>query len=157
MNEPDTYPRRLRVLLVDDQVLVLRATASMLRELDVVTCGSAAEALQLLAQGSHFDVVVSDVTMPQMGGPELYARIRERFPHLAQRTLLVSGDAYGASLLCDAVAARERIAQMPRILHKPVPRDELVREIEALGRPNLPRSGTFVLDVASAEPQSKAK
>lgn len=157
MDEPDTCPRRLRVLLVDDQVLVLRATASMLRELDVVTCGSAAEALQLLARGSHFDVVVSDVTMPQMGGPELYVRIRERFPHLAPRMLLVSGDAYGATLLCDAVAARERIAQMPRILHKPVPRDELVREIEALGRPNLPRSGTFVLDATPSQPLPKAK
>jgi CheY-like chemotaxis protein len=157
MDEPDTCPRRLRVLLVDDQVLVLRATASMLRELDVVTCGSAAEALQLLAQGSHFDVVVSDVTMPQMGGPEFYARIRERFPHLAPRVLLVSGDAYGASLLCDAVAARERIAQMPRILHKPVPRDELVREIEALGRANLPRSGTFALEPTPAQPLAKAK
>lgn len=157
MDEPDTYPRRLRVLLIDDQVLVLRATATMLRELDVVTCGSAAEALQLLAQGSHFDVVVSDVTMPQMGGPELYVRIRERFPHLAQRVLLVSGDAYGASLLCDAVAARERIPQMPRILHKPVPRDELVREIEALGRANLPRSGTFALEVAPATQRSQAK
>jgi CheY-like chemotaxis protein len=157
MDEPDTCPRRLRVLLVDDQVLVLRATAAMLRELDVVTCGSAAEALQLLGQGSHFDVVVSDVTMPQMGGPELFACIRERFPHLAPRVLLVSGDAYGASLLCDAVAARERIAQMPRILHKPVPRDELVREIEALGRPNLPRSGTFVLEPTPGQPLSKAK
>jgi CheY-like chemotaxis protein len=157
MDEPDTHPRRLRVLLIDDQVLVLRATASMLRELDVVTCGSAAEALQLLEQGSHFDVVVSDVTMPQMGGPELYVRIRERFPHLASRVLLVSGDAYGASLLCDAVAARERIPQMPRILHKPVPRDELVREIEALGRPNLPRSGTFSLDGTPGPPVSKVK
>ena len=87
----------------------------------------------------------------------LYVRIRERYPHLAERMLLVSGDAYGASLLCDAVASRERIAQMPRILHKPVPRDELVREIEALGRPNLPRSGTFVLDMAPATQRSKAK
>ena len=70
--------------------------------------------------------------------------------------LLVSGDAYGASLLCDAVAARERIAQMPRILHKPVPRDELVREIEALGRATA-RSGTFALDLAPATQRSKAK
>jgi len=157
VDEPATYPRRLRVLLVDDQVLVLRATATMLRELDVVTCGSAAEALRLLAQGSHFDVIVSDVTMPQMGGPELYVRIRERFPHLAERVLLVSGDAYGAQLLCDAVASRERIAQMPRILHKPVPRDELVREIAALGRPSLPRSGAFPVEAGPAQPLSKAK
>src|SRR5687767_6746896 len=66
MNEPQNHTPRLRVLLVDDQVMVLRATASMLRELDVVTAGSAAEALGKLAAGSHFDVVVSDVAMPGM-------------------------------------------------------------------------------------------
>lgn len=135
--------RRLRVLLVDDQVLVLRATAGMLRELDVVPVGSAAEALGKLADGSQFDVVVSDVSMPQMTGPELFVRVRERFPHLAERFLLLSGDSYGASLLCSAVATRAGIARMPKILDKPVPRDVLVREIDALSQRRLPRSGTF--------------
>lgn len=138
--------RRLRVLLVDDQTLVLRATASMLKELDVVTVSSAAEALGRLAEGGHFDVVVSDVTMPGMSGPELYVRVRERYPHLAMRFLLLSGDSYGASLLCSAVARREGLSEMPRILDKPVPRDELVRAVEELGRRNLPRSGTFAID-----------
>ncbi|HXK20936.1 MAG TPA: response regulator [Polyangiaceae bacterium] len=141
---------RLRVLLVDDQVLVLRATASMLRELDVVTAGSAAEALGRLAEGGHFDAVVSDVSMPGMSGPELFVRIRERYPHLAERVLLLSGDSYGASLLCSAVARREGLAAMPRILDKPVPRDELVRAIETIAQPNLPRSGTFII----GEPQT---
>lgn len=134
---------RLRVLLVDDQVLVLRATASMLRELDVVQAGSAAEALARLADGGRFDAVVSDVSMPGMSGPELFVRIRERHPYLAGRVLLLSGDSYGASLRCSAVARREGIAVMPRILDKPVPRDELVRAIEMVARPEQPRSGTF--------------
>jgi CheY-like chemotaxis protein len=137
--------RRLRVLLVDDQFLVLRATAGMLRELDVVTASSAADALTRLAEGGHFDVVVSDVSMPQMNGAELYVRVRERYPHLAERFLLLSGDSYGASLLCSAVARRERLAEMPKILDKPVPRDLLVREIENVGQRRLPRSGTFAI------------
>jgi CheY-like chemotaxis protein len=145
VEEPKTPARRLRVLLVDDQTLVLRATASMLKELDVVTASSAAEALTRLGEGSHFDVIVSDVTMPGMSGPELYVQVRQRFPHLATRFLLLSGDSYGASLLCSAVARREGLAQMPRILDKPVPRDELVRAVEEVGRRHLPRSGTFVI------------
>jgi len=157
MEEPQARTPRLRVLLVDDQVMVLRATASMLRELDVVTAGSAAEALTKLAGGSHFDVVVSDVTMPGMGGPELFVRIRERYPHLAARMLLVSGDAYGAELMCTAVARRERISSMPRILHKPVPRDELVRAIEELGHRKLPRSGTFAIDPDSQRLRANTK
>ena len=149
---------RLRVLLVDDQVLVLRATASMLRELDVVTAGSAAEALGRLADGSHFDAVVSDVSMPGMSGPELFARIRERYPHLAERVLLLSGDGYGASLLCSAVARREGIPVMPRILDKPVPRDELVRAIESVAHAHLPRSGTFAIgEVEPAAPRVRTK
>ncbi len=154
MDEPR---RRLRVLLVDDQVMVLRATASMLRELDVVTVDSAAAALGRLAEGSHFDVVVSDVSMPSMSGPELFVRIRERYPHLAERVLLLSGDSYGASLLSAAVARRERLLSMPRILDKPVPRDELVRAIEELGRLPLPRSGTFAITEPHAAARRKTK
>lgn len=148
VTEGDAPQRRLRVLLVDDQVLVLRATAGMLRELDVVTASSAAEALAKLADGSHFDVIVSDVSMPQMSGPELYVRVRERHPQLAERFLLLSGDSYGASLLCSAIARRENLSRTPKILDKPVPRDMLVREVVAIAQRRLPRSGTFSLSGA---------
>lgn len=153
--EAQAPQRRLRVLLVDDQVLVLRATAGMLRELDVVPAGSAAEALEKLADGSQFDVVVSDVSMPSMTGPELFLRVRQSFPHLAERFLLLSGDSYGASLLCSALAQREGAAFMPKILDKPVPRDVLVREVTALGQRRLPRSGTFSLGTAGESAQAR--
>jgi CheY-like chemotaxis protein len=151
MDELEKPRTRLRVLLVDDQVLVLRATASMLRELDVVTTGSAAEALARLADGSHFDVIVSDVSMPVMSGPELFVRVAELHPRLSERFLLLSGDAHGAGRLSAAVARREGLAMMPKILEKPVPRDVLVREIDALGRPKLPRSGTFAIGAEQLE------
>lgn len=155
----DTEParRRLRVLLVDDQVLVLRATAGMLRELDVVPAASAAEALVRLAEGSHFDVVVSDVSMPGMNGAELYVRVRERYPQLAERFLLLSGDSYGASLLCSAVARREGLPRMPKILDKPVPRDVLIREIDGLGQRRLPSSGTFSIGGEQESSRQKTK
>lgn len=158
--EPAALRRRVRLLLVDDQVLVLRATAGMLRELDVVTAGSATEALDRLAEGSHFDVIVSDVSMPQMSGPELYVRVRERHPQLAERFLLLSGDSYGASLLCSAIARRENLPSMPKILDKPVPRDVLVREVDIVSQRRMPRSGTFSLeggDTAAALPRAKTK
>lgn len=145
VRELESGRRRLRVLLVDDQVLVLRATAGMLRELDVVTAGSAAEALARLAEGGHFDVVVSDVAMPTMNGAELYAQVRQRHPYLSDRFLLLSGDSYGAAVLCAAVARKEGFGSMPKILDKPVPRDMLVREIRELGQRKLPRSGTFAI------------
>jgi CheY-like chemotaxis protein len=157
ISELETSRRRLRVLLVDDQVLVLRATAGMLRELDVVTASSGAEALARLAEGSHFDVIVSDVAMPGINGPELYARVKANYPQLAERFLLLSGDSYGASALCAVVARRERLQHMPPIIDKPVPRDMLVREIQALGRRNLPRSGTFAISAEVPAIRTKAK
>jgi hypothetical protein len=84
-------------------------------------------------------------------------RIRERHPHLAERVLLVSGDAYGAERMCAVVARRERISRMPRILHKPVPRDELVRAIEDVGQRRVPRSGTFVIDPDSQRLRANTK
>jgi CheY-like chemotaxis protein len=144
--------RRLRVLLIDDQVLVLRATAGMLREFDVVAAGSAAEGLTKLAEGSHFDVVVSDVSMPGITGPELFVRVRSQYPHLADQFLLLSGDGYSAGLMCAAIARRDGITTLPKILEKPVPRDLLVREIEQLGRRRFPRSGTFAIGTAVEQP-----
>jgi CheY-like chemotaxis protein len=151
-----TPRRRLRVLLIDDQVLVLRATAGMLRELDVVTATSGAEALGRLAEGSHFDAVVSDVSMPGMNGAELFVQVRARFPQLTQRFLLLSGDSYGASLLCSAIARREGLQGMPKILDKPVPRDVLVREVEQVCR-HLPKSGTFSIGEPFELPAVKTK
>lgn len=148
--------RRLRVLLVDDQILVLRATAGMLRELDVVTASNAHDALKSLAEGSHFDAIVSDVSMPNMNGPELYVRVRESYPHLARRFLLLSGDAYGAALVCSVIARREGIDDMPKVLDKPVPRDVLVREVEQLCRAQ-PSSGTFSIGQGREQPRTKAK
>lgn len=156
-NEVEGSRHRLRVLLVDDQLLVLRATAGMLRELDVVTAGSGAEALARLQEGSHFDAIVSDVAMPGINGPELYARVRMLNPQLAQRFLLLSGDSYGASALCAVVARRERLETMPKILDKPVPRDVLVREIKELGQRTQPRSGTFAISAEADGARRKAK
>ena len=147
--------RRLRVLLIDDQVLVLRATAGMLREFDVVAAGSAAEGLAKLDEGSHFDVVVSDVSMPGLTGPELFVKIRSQYPHLAEQFLLLSGDGYSAGLMCATIARREGISSLPKILEKPVPRDVLVREIEQLGRRRVVGSGTFAIGTRVDQPRIK--
>lgn len=147
----------MRVLLVDDQLLVLRATASMLGELDVVTVASGEAALARLAAGGHFDVMVSDVSMPGMTGPELFVRVREQYPHLARRFLLLSGDSHKASLMCAAVGRREGIQDMPEVLEKPVPRDVLVRTIEELGQRKLPSSGSFSIEEAEALRAARTK
>lgn len=68
-----------RVLIVDDEEAVRRASARVLSAegFEVVQAGDGREALGHLERG-EFDVVVSDVTMPNMSGLELLRVIRQR-------------------------------------------------------------------------------
>ena len=79
-----------KILLVDDNSLGLVARRSVLEELghEVLTCGTAAEALELCGQHS-FDVVVTDYKMPKMNGVELIGRLRKLHP--ATSVILISG------------------------------------------------------------------
>jgi EAL domain-containing protein (putative c-di-GMP-specific phosphodiesterase class I) len=69
---------RARILLVDDEPLVLRAYAAMLasRQNDVTTAASGVEALEVLRR-TCFDVIVSDIAMPSLDGIELLRKVRE--------------------------------------------------------------------------------
>jgi CheY-like chemotaxis protein len=75
---------RLKILVVDDDPLVLMGTVDMLEDLghDVIQAGSGRDALQLLQDSAGFDLVLSDQSMPQMTGAQLAQRIREQFPEL---------------------------------------------------------------------------
>jgi PAS domain S-box-containing protein len=78
---PEDGPRKLKVLAVDDDRLVLFNTVAMLEDLghEVVEAGSGAEALELLAQQS-FDLVITDQSMPKMSGTELMDAIARNWP-----------------------------------------------------------------------------
>jgi CheY-like chemotaxis protein len=53
---------------------------------------SAEGALSLLESDPRaFDVIISDLRLPQLSGEELAERVREQYPHLAKRILLMSG------------------------------------------------------------------
>jgi len=68
---PDPLAPRYKVLLVDDDIAVLRSLAAALEfDVDVETCESGERALGLLKGGSYH-VVCSDYSMPGMTGVEL--------------------------------------------------------------------------------------
>ena len=73
-------PDALRVLLVEDEVLVRMTTASLLADLghDVLEAETGTEALARL--GEDIDLVVCDLGLPDMDGLALVDRMRERLP-----------------------------------------------------------------------------
>ncbi len=79
-----------RILLVEDDPRVRAATVGALEDLDYqpVACSGGAEAIELF-DNSTFDLVISDVIMPEMTGPELIRILKARKPEIA--VLFVTG------------------------------------------------------------------
>jgi signal transduction histidine kinase/ActR/RegA family two-component response regulator len=101
------------VLVVDDNAPVAELTARVLKRggYAVHVAASAADAIRLLTEApSRYCLLVSDVIMPTMGGPELYSRAVRIAPHLA--VLFMSG--YAAQSLSDEPIDWERAVFLPK-------------------------------------------
>jgi two-component system cell cycle sensor histidine kinase/response regulator CckA len=80
-----------RLLIVEDEPMV-RAVAerALARQgYTVETACDGEEALALFAQGKSYDLVVSDVVMPNMDGPAMARELRKQRPDM--RILFMSG------------------------------------------------------------------
>jgi CheY-like chemotaxis protein len=143
---------QLRVLLIDDEEVVRRCTARLLSDFEVVSAHGAEEALKVLEIDSDFDAILSDVMMPGMTGPALYAACYVRFPHLARRFVFASGNPEAARVqVADAVAS-VAAEHPPVLLAKPQSREGLMLALFVAAAEGLPRSGTyFALDAADAD------
>ncbi|MFZ5475978.1 MAG: sigma-54-dependent transcriptional regulator [Myxococcota bacterium] len=108
-----------RVLVADDDRAVRTALKVNLSKasFDVRLVSSAEEALDVLG-AETFDVLLTDVKMPGMGGMELLRTVRQRWPDV--RVVVMTG--YGS--VPDAVAAMK--AGAADYLIKPIERDELL-------------------------------
>ena len=95
-----------RILVVDDEPSVGAVLARVLRDRDVTVVSRAADALDLLAAGRHFDLVLSDLMMPELSGMDLYDEVRRRFPAVASRFVFMSGGAFTPG----AIAFLERVS-----------------------------------------------
>lgn len=87
-------PRQGKLLIVDDEVALLNAYRRLLEPTHTIeTANSAASAIQILKTRSDFDLLVCDLMMPEMDGPEFFEILKEKWPHLAARTVFSSGAA----------------------------------------------------------------
>jgi signal transduction histidine kinase/BarA-like signal transduction histidine kinase len=88
---------RRRVLLVDDERLLGEAIARAVSEdHDVEVVTEARHALERMASGRTYDIVLCDLMMPVMTGMDLYAEVMRRDPKMAGRFVFMSGGTFSA-------------------------------------------------------------
>jgi len=65
--------------------------AALSEQHDVVAADSGRQALDLLGHGEVFDLILSNMMMPDMTGMQFYEALLQTLPDLANRVIFVSG------------------------------------------------------------------
>jgi two-component system, cell cycle sensor histidine kinase and response regulator CckA len=118
-----------RVLLVEDEEGVRRLIATILEQngYSVLTACDGEEALTVFAQcGQQVDLLISDVVMARMRGPELAIQLRKQKPGI--NVLFISG--YTDPSITNQLALEESF-----FLQKPFAADALMRAVSEALRP----------------------
>lgn len=120
----ELVPRK--ILVVDDQPMLAKAIRRMLAGHDVTVVADAREALAGIEAGGRYDVIISDLMMPNMSGMELYAAIATVAPDQVRRMIFMTGGAFTAQ-------ARDFFDQVGcPTLEKPFDRAGLLAVIDTL-------------------------
>jgi len=126
---PRNPGRAARILLVDDEVLLLKSAARMLSPPhEVIAVQEAERALAMIRGGDQFDVILCDLMMPQMTGMELFEELKPLVPDLERRAVFLTGGAF-------TPGARAFLEQNPcHRLEKPFERNALLAIIRDIAR-----------------------
>ena len=119
---PVPRPRLARVLIIDDEPQVAIGIRRLLYRHEVAIANTGSQALALLRTQS-FDVVVSDVMMPEPAGLDIYELLAYEGSPLVKRFVFVTGGHWGQR-------ARDFLARVPnQRLDKPVDPEALERAV----------------------------
>jgi len=122
-----SYPRRhgQKVLVIDDEepVVTLITEILMLDHHEVTPAYNGAEALALL-RSNDYDLILSDVRMPAVGGPTFFEILQTTRPDLLPKVVFVTGDTMSPS-------TREFLQKTGRpVLAKPFDPERLRQMVE---------------------------
>lgn len=122
--------KALKILVVEDEPTICRICSRTLTmegfEVSIAANGSIAE--KMLGE-KEYDLIITDVKMPEMDGKQLYRAIEEKHPDMVGRIIFTTGDTL-------SIETRHFLEETKRVLlPKPFTPDELKTAVkEALGR-----------------------
>ena len=124
---PRKFKKQGRVLVVDDETSIVEAISEFLdlQNIQVDKAHSGADALKLL-ETTEYDAVISDIRMPGIDGPELYAKTVARDDTYRRRFLFMSGD-----MVRDTTQGFVNASECP-CLSKPFPLQVLFQHLQPL-------------------------
>jgi len=101
-----------RIIFVDDEPMVLKGLQRTLRKMrgewEMTFTSSSKEALDVLGSGS-FDVIVSDLRMPQMDGMQLLAEVKNKHPQVVR--IILSGQVEQESTFKSVQVAHQSLSK----------------------------------------------
>jgi DNA-binding NarL/FixJ family response regulator len=87
---------RMKILVVDDHVLIREALRGVLRELkrdaDIVEAANSRVAMQRIEENPELELVLLDLNLPDRSGFDMLAELRERYPAISVVVLSASDD-----------------------------------------------------------------
>jgi signal transduction histidine kinase len=112
--------RSASILILDDDAMVARAAARAIgREHETTIHIRGQKALDDIATGKHFDLVLCDVMMPELSGEDFYREVGRIAPDLLERIIFMTGSAFTPT-------ARAFLARVPNLrIEKPFGSDNL--------------------------------
>jgi CheY-like chemotaxis protein len=109
---------------VDDEPAVGKAIRRVLHDHDVTVVTRATDGLELVAADQRFDLIITDLMMPEMSGMDFYDELARRFPDLAARVVFVTGGAFTP----DARSFLDRVKNP--LIEKPFAPKQLREQVE---------------------------
>jgi DNA-binding NtrC family response regulator len=126
------------VLIVDDELIIVDVFGRLLSNhgYDVLIAHGARQALEIIRDVPGIDVVLSDITMPEMRGTDLIREIAEKYPQIA--CVLMTGGTVDSAVVPPRVP----------LFRKPLSKRDLIALVEEA----IARSSELKAKVETGEP-----
>jgi CheY-like chemotaxis protein len=90
--QPKPEPKQARILVIDDEPLLGQTLSyAFAGRYDVVVTMGGREALDMLAKDTNFDLILCDLTMPQVSGAMVYEAVERDYPQLVPHFVFMTG------------------------------------------------------------------